>query len=162
MPIVQLCSGILRRGDTVLLTRCAYEGEPEALWTLPGGRQEKGETKTETIVREFREETSLRVKTGSLAYVSESIDPSRELHVLNCTFFVDDVDATARPGPRDPRVVDARFMPVARAPEILRADVLRIPFAAALGGDPARRYFFFREADVVEPFFRGAPRTFEG
>jgi len=160
--IVQLCSGILRRGDSVLLTRCTYEGEPEPLWTLPGGRQESGETKAETVVREFFEEASLPVRIGPLVYVSESIDAARDLHVMNCTFAVEELEAGVQPRPRDSRVVTARFVPVAEAPALLRADVLRIPVAAALSGDLERRYFSFRAEDVVEPFFRGAPRPYAG
>ena len=71
--VIQLCSGLLVRDGALLLTRCVYEGEPEPLWTLPGGRQEKGETKPQTIAREFWEEAALRVKVGR-ARVRERVD----------------------------------------------------------------------------------------
>lgn len=154
MTIFQLCSGLLRRGETVLLTRCLYPGEPEALWTLPGGRQESQESKIETIAREFWEEASLRVRAGALAYVSESIDAARGQHVMNATFFVDEPDPRATPRSQDPKVVEVRFVPFAGVPALLRADVLRIPVEAALNGRLDRRYFSFREEDIVVPFFR--------
>jgi ADP-ribose pyrophosphatase YjhB (NUDIX family) len=154
LTIVQLCSGLLRRSETVLLTRCLYPGEPEALWTLPGGRQESYESKLETVAREFWEETSLRVRVGPLAYVSESIDATRGQHVMNATFYIDEADAHATPRSQDPHVVDVRFVPVLEAPALLRADVLRIPVEAALTGRLDRRYFSFRDADIVIPFFR--------
>jgi hypothetical protein len=54
-------------------------------------------------------------------------------------------------------VVEVRFVPIAQAPALLRADVLRIPVEAALNGRLNGRYFSFRAEDVVEPFFRGQP-----
>ena len=126
MTVVQLCSGLLRRDDSVLLTRCRYPGEPEALWTLPGGRQEQRESKLETVVREFWEEASLRVRVGALAYASESVDTARKIHVMNATFFVDEAEPNAEPRAQDANVVEVRFVPIAQAPALLRADVLRI------------------------------------
>ncbi|HLW37598.1 MAG TPA: NUDIX hydrolase [Candidatus Eremiobacteraceae bacterium] len=151
---IQLCSGLLLRDDTVLLVRCRYDGEPEPLWTLPGGRQEREETIAETAAREFLEETSLAIVIRELAYVSESFDEGRGLHVINCTFFVDERDSNAPARSADPKVVEARFVPRAQAAELLEADVLRIPVAAALSGQLQRRYFAFRDADVRIPFFQ--------
>jgi ADP-ribose pyrophosphatase YjhB (NUDIX family) len=138
----------------LLLTRCLYPGEPAALWTLPGGRQEAQESKIETIAREFWEEAALRVSVGALAYVSESIDTVRGQHVMNATFFVDEADPRAMPRSQDPNVVDVRFVPLAEAPALLRADVLRIPVEAALNGRLDQRYFSFREEDIMVPFFQ--------
>ncbi len=153
MMHIQLCTGLLRRGDAVLLVCCRYEGEPAPLWVLPGGRQERGETIAQAVVREFREETGLRIEPVSLAYVSESIDERRKIHVVNCTFYVRERDPNAPLRPDDANVVEARFVPSTQAPELLAADVLRIPVSAALAGDPHPRYFAFKAADVDIPFF---------
>ncbi len=152
MRRINLCTGLLLRGDTLLLVRCKYEGESEPLWTLPGGRQENAETIADTILREFREETSLAVSLRELAYVSESFDNERRLHVVNCTFFVLESNPIVTPAPADPQVVEARFVPVAQAPALLEADVLRIPVAATLAHPHARHYYAFRDRDVSVPF----------
>jgi ADP-ribose pyrophosphatase YjhB (NUDIX family) len=156
---IQLCTGLLRRGEDVLLVRCMYTDESLPLWVLPGGRQEPDETIAQAVVREFREETSLTVFPQSLAYVSESIDNRRKLHVVNCTFFVREEDPSAAPKPLDPRVIEARFVPCADAPNLLAADVLRVPVGAALSGEAHPRYFAFKADDVAIPFFNRSPRA---
>ena len=153
MTRIQLCTGLLRRADTLLLVRCRYDGEPEPLWVLPGGRQETTESIPHAIIREFFEETSLCVVPQSLAYVSESIDEQRGYHVTNYSFNMSESDVQAQPRPSDPKVVEARFVAHDDALALLAADVLRIPVAAALSGDAHPRYFAFNTADVAVPFF---------
>ena len=133
--------------------RCRYSGEPAALWVLPGGRQEAGESIAQAVVREFREETSLRIIPESLAYVSESMDERRNLHVINFTFYVREEDESVKPKPMDPKVTDVRFVSVPQALELLAADVLRIPVGAALSGDAFPRYFAFKADAAAVPFF---------
>ncbi len=149
----------------MLLVRCKYEGEPLPLWVLPGGRQEQGETIAGAVVREFREETSLSVLPESLAYVSESIDKPRGLHVVNCTFYVREEDPHAAPRSADPKVTDVRFVPSLRALDLLSADVLRTPvgiaLSMALSTEPRQRYFAFNADDVAVPFFGRPPGAIE-
>jgi len=154
MKLFVLGTGLLRRGDSVLLVRGQYENEPHPLWALPGGGQEAGETLAATVRREFREETSLEIEVADIAYVSESVDVKRDLHVINCTFWVHEADASAQPQPADPKIVEARFVPIAQAPELLEADVISIPVVAALRGEIQRpHYFSFHDNDIIVPFF---------
>jgi len=142
----------LRRADTLLLVQSDYPGEAQALWTLPGGRQQPDETIAEAVAREFLEETSLHVRVGQLAYVSESLDDQADLHVVNFTFHVQARDDAA-PRPADAAVREARFVPVAEAADLLQADVLLIPVTAALSQAGNCGYFFFRNSDIAVPFF---------
>jgi 8-oxo-dGTP diphosphatase len=150
---IQLCSGLLIRDNQLLLVRCTYPGQAQPLWVLPGGRQELDETIEETVVREFDEETSLQIRPAGLAYVSESVDPGIGYHVVNCTFYIEEIGPAQPPRSRDPAVVDVRFVPVEDAAGLLEADVLAIPVSAALRGDLGRRYFSFRSDEVKVPFF---------
>jgi 8-oxo-dGTP diphosphatase len=52
------------RGRLLLIKRGHAPGA--GLWSLPGGRIEPGETDTEALVREIREETGLVIEAGQL------------------------------------------------------------------------------------------------
>ena len=61
------CVGAVIRDDAGRLLLIKRGHEPGAgLWSLPGGRIEPGETGTQALVREMREETGLTVKVGRL------------------------------------------------------------------------------------------------
>jgi 8-oxo-dGTP diphosphatase len=69
-------------GDRVLLVE---RGQPpgEGLWTVPGGRQEPGETLAQAVAREVREETGLVVEIGPLACVVERIGADHHFVILD-------------------------------------------------------------------------------
>ena len=153
MKFIVLASGLLIRNSALLLVRCRYNGEQEPLWTLPGGRQEPGEPLARTVLREFREETGLDVTPLRVAYVSDSVDRHTASAVVNCTFWVDEGRARPVPTPADDAVTCARFVPFADAPEVLAADVLCIPVAAALSDPTSAHYFSFDSLTIRVPFF---------
>jgi len=143
---------LLQRGSELLIVKSLY-ADRLPLWTLPGGRQEEGESIAQTVVREFKEETSLAVDVVRLAYVSESVDRPNDLHVVNCTFWMSESDPLVPPRPNDSKVAEVRFAPAASAIEWLRADVLRIPVTAALQGADGVPYYWFDSDTVAVPFF---------
>lgn len=63
---------VVWRGDRVLLIQ---RGKPprEGAWSLPGGKQELGETVRETAVREVREETGVEIDVTHLLDVVDTI-----------------------------------------------------------------------------------------
>jgi len=66
---------VIWRGDEVLLVRRAKmprAGE----WSLPGGRQETGETVSAALIREVREETSVEIEVLGLIDVVDAIFPA--------------------------------------------------------------------------------------
>ncbi len=69
-------------GDRVLLIQ---RGTPpgEGLWTVPGGKLERGERLAEAVAREVREETGLVVEVGPLVEVVERSGEGYQFVILD-------------------------------------------------------------------------------
>lgn len=63
---------VVWKGDRVLLIRRG-KAPMKGRWSLPGGRQEAGETTRETAHREVREETGTGIRLGRLLDVIDTI-----------------------------------------------------------------------------------------
>jgi len=68
---------VVWRGEEFLLVR---RGKAPRLgeWTIPGGRQDIGETVRETAIREIREETNLAIEIAGLVDVVDAINHDDE------------------------------------------------------------------------------------
>jgi ADP-ribose pyrophosphatase YjhB (NUDIX family) len=171
---VHLATGIAVRNERLLLVASRYANQPQPLWNLPGGRQQPGELLAETVVREFYEETHLRVRAGELAYVSESYDANR--HFLNATFLVEVVAGSSFDGacpersnvmrsavealgaattPEEPpitlgeHVVAIEWVPLEVISERIAVRVVREPLLAYLEGRRERRYTGYHDAGIT-------------
>lgn len=146
--MIHLATGIAIREGAILLVASRYPNQPDLLWNLPGGRQQPGELLVETVVREFAEETQLRVHAGELAYLSESYDGSE--HFLNATFVVetsgDDLDPRVS---RDEHAVEAQWVPLSEVRNRIAVAVVREPLLSYLGGVLDRRYAGFHHAGIT-------------
>ncbi|HZV77552.1 MAG TPA: NUDIX domain-containing protein [Candidatus Babeliales bacterium] len=156
--MIHLATGIAISEGRLLMVASRYPSHPQPLWNLPGGRQLLGELLAETVVREFYEETGLRVEAGQVAYVSESYDG--DVHVLNVTFSVEFTSlrpSTALPAVaplrmtqvEDDHVVEAAWVPLAEVGERIAVGVVREPLLAYLRGELTQRYAGFHEAGVT-------------
>lgn len=99
-PIVGVGAVVVRDGAVLLVQRA---GEPlKGQWTLPGGAVELGETLTEALQRELREETGLEVRVLDLIEVFERIhrdpDGTPRYHYVLIDYLCQPVDGTARAG----------------------------------------------------------------
>ena len=79
-PRLAVRAAILR--DDRLLVVNAYPGQQSALWALPGGGVEPGQSLPENLLREVREETGLAIAVGAVILVNEFHDPASGFHLV--------------------------------------------------------------------------------
>ena len=79
-----IVSAVLRREGRILLVEEIGPGDPGPTWMLPGGVVEPGETVTEALQREVREETGLKIEAQpTLVFVVHVIDPEDQYLALS-------------------------------------------------------------------------------
>lgn len=140
---IRLASGLAIHEGRVLLVASTYASH-DVLWNLPGGRVARGELLHETVVREVREETSLRARVGDLAYISESYDGER--HIFNATFSIEVSGSIALPSAGD-HVVAAEWVPIESIAERIVVAVVRDPLMRYL--HEGTRYHGFAQAGIT-------------
>ena len=79
-----IARGLLTRGPAILVCRNLAKG----YCYLPGGHVEPGELAAESLVREFAEETGLKVNVGPPALVAEVVF-GKGGHEINAVFHVE-------------------------------------------------------------------------
>lgn len=108
-------SCVVFEDDRLLLVR-HEKPDPETgiimtYWLLPGGGVEFGESLPEALARELMEETGLKIKTGALLYVSDTIPPDKHRHILHIIFAAEIIGGSLEVRPQD-RLVEAKFHPL--------------------------------------------------
>ncbi|NNN00931.1 MAG: NUDIX hydrolase [Acidimicrobiaceae bacterium] len=83
--------GVLIDGGRVALVRSSNPRHTPSLWWLPGGGIDFGEAPEDTLVREFREETGLEVRSPVLLGVTSDVrrrDNGDRIHTVRILFTV--------------------------------------------------------------------------
>ena len=80
---IRVC-GLCFKDDTILLIKHNIDGQ--TLWAPPGGGVEFGESIERTLIREFKEETTLDVKPGDFLFFNEFINPP--LHAIELFYQI--------------------------------------------------------------------------
>lgn len=95
--------------------------EPDT-WTVPGGKQEFGETMFEGAIREVKEETGLTVSDLELFSASDDVQPDR--HFVTLQFIARSCEGTL--GVMEPEKEDEwRWFPLDSLPENLYSPTRR-------------------------------------
>ena len=97
-------AAIIRRGDSILLTRRPPNVHLPNLWEFPGGKVEAGESLTSALQRELREELGIEAEVSDEYYTTTHHYQIKtvELHFFNC--------AIARGEPRALEVAEFRWV----------------------------------------------------
>ena len=85
-PPVIVSAAVVERNSQYLVTRRLRGTHLEGFWEFPGGKCEEGESHTQCLVREIREELGIDVTVGEklLAVVHEYRERTVELHFFRC------------------------------------------------------------------------------
>lgn len=108
-PIRPCARAVIWRGDELLVQLKTRPGQARYL-TLPGGKQDPGETLQDCVMRECLEEIGAEVSVGPLLHVAEVFKPKTEgtRHQLEFLFscaLPDDYTPVVGPHP-DPSQID--------------------------------------------------------
>ncbi|MCA6073891.1 NUDIX domain-containing protein [Fulvivirga sedimenti] len=82
---VRVC-GLLFDDERLLLVRHSGIGQENILWIPPGGGVDFGERLEDALIREFEEETGMRISVDRLLTMHEYIEPP--LHAIEFFFLV--------------------------------------------------------------------------
>ncbi len=74
-------AAIVTRGSEILLGR-SKKDPIKGKWVIPGGGVKPFEALSDTVVREFLEETNIRIKPGAVLFVSEVLDPPMDHRIV--------------------------------------------------------------------------------
>lgn len=82
MKHIEVVAAVIRDGDRILATQRGY-GDRKGWWEFPGGKIEEGESHTDALIREIREELDAEITVDRLLDVVEWDYP--EFHLtLHC------------------------------------------------------------------------------
>lgn len=103
-----MCVGAVAVSDERILLIRRGHGPGQGLWSVPGGRVERGETLAEAVVRELAEETGLAGVCESLVGWAENI--GEDYHYVILDFAVTVLEDNDPVGGDD--AAEARWVPL--------------------------------------------------
>lgn len=85
-PRIAVVAAVVERDGRFLVTQRLRGTHLEGRWEFPGGKCEAGESHTEALVRELREELAVEAVVGRLVHAVTHAYPERivELHFYAC------------------------------------------------------------------------------
>lgn len=98
-------SGLLKKSGKVLMVHMNSPVTNEMVWMLPGGGLQFGEKMKDGLIREFREETGLKVVPGQLFAVNEVAQSP--FHAIECYFEIQKVEGKLQLG-HDPEYAEEK------------------------------------------------------
>jgi 8-oxo-dGTP diphosphatase len=93
---VQVVAAVIRRGDTILVTRRPDRPGRPGQWEFPGGKVEPGEAETDALARELREELGCDARVGRLLLRHAHRYPELSVELA---FYACSLDDAASPAP---------------------------------------------------------------
>ncbi len=118
-------AAIFNPAGEILLVRLSYD---QGQWSMPGGGIDPGESPTEAVIREVREETGLEAEVEALYGVYWRRDIDGLLFAFRCRVIVGALH------PDGAEILEARYFPTDALPRpITNGTLIRIADARASG-----------------------------
>jgi mutator protein MutT len=137
-PFIRIrVAAVIVEDGRVLLEKHAKDGRE--YWVLPGGGVDVGETLSEALRRELREEIGVEAETGELAFACEAIAPGAARHIVQLAFLASIARGTPHVTGCDPRVADVAWIPLEDVAGLEMYPVIQDHLAAALRAGVPRR-----------------------
>lgn len=104
-------AGIYLKENKILLVK--HRKNKREYFLLPGGGLEPGESMKEALIREWKEELNLSIKTGEFLFSGESVPPKnlRKSQVIQVVFRVISIKGSIKVQP-DEALFDYKWVPI--------------------------------------------------
>jgi 8-oxo-dGTP diphosphatase len=103
-------SVVIIENDCVLLMRYRY-GQTD-VYNLPGGNVDKGETLTQTVVRELQEELGIEIAVEKMILTGEMLMPEPQKDVLHCVFLAKIIKGKPILNPTETSALEVIWKPI--------------------------------------------------
>jgi 8-oxo-dGTP diphosphatase len=103
-------SVVIIENDCLLLMRYRY-GQTD-VYNLPGGNVDKGETLTQTVVRELQEELGIEIAVEKMILVGEMLMPEPQKDVLHCVFLAKIIEGKPVLNPMETSALEVVWKPI--------------------------------------------------
>lgn len=94
MKQIEVCAALLINKNHQILSTQRQGGDYDGLWEFPGGKMEPGETQSETLIREIKEELDVAIEVNDYLMTIEYQYPEFYLtmHCHFCTIIEGDIN----------------------------------------------------------------------
>jgi 8-oxo-dGTP diphosphatase len=133
--------GLYRENDRLLMVRHRGINASDTFWCPPGGGLQFGEATREGLVREFDEETGLKIEVGEMLFVNEFREPP--LHALELFFAVHRLGGRLRQGLDPEMTLDQQII----------EEVRLMSFEEIKSYPPEEVHTLFRRCHSIEDVF---------